>query len=181
MPAMLRNGGRLMSIFNHYQTRFDEAKEEEYSLEEYLDLCRRDSGAYATASERMLRAIGEPELIETSRDPRLSRIFSNKIIKRYPAFSEFYGMEEVIEQVVSYFKHAAQGLEEKKQILYLLGPGGGGKSSLAERLKDLMEKNPIYVLKAGERISPVFESPLGLFRSPELMDLLADKYGIEKH
>jgi serine protein kinase len=35
----------------------------------------------------------------------------------------------------TYLKHAAQGLEEKKQILYLLGPVGGGKSSLAERLK----------------------------------------------
>ena len=42
-------------------------------------------------------------------------------------------MEDAIEQVVSY-RHAAQGLEEKKQILYLLGPGGGGKSSIAERL-----------------------------------------------
>ena len=48
-------------------------------------------------------------------------------------------------------------------MLYLLGPVGGGKSSLAERLKLLMEKMPIYVLKAGKEISPVFESPLGLF------------------
>ncbi|MBF0334007.1 MAG: substrate-binding domain-containing protein, partial [Alphaproteobacteria bacterium] len=39
-----------------------------------------------------------------------------------------------------FFRHAAQGLEERKQIIYLLGPVGGGKSSLAERLKTLMEK-----------------------------------------
>jgi serine protein kinase len=63
-------------------------------------------------------------------------------------------MEDTIERIVGYFKHAAQGLEEKRQILYLLGPVGGGKSSLAERLKDLMEKHPIYVLKAGDEISP---------------------------
>ena len=63
-------------------------------------------------------------------------------------------MEEAIEQIVSYFKHAAQGLEEKKQILYLLGPVGGGKSSLAERLKQLMERVPFYAIKG----SPVFES-----------------------
>ena len=68
-------------------------------------------------------AIGEPELVDTRNDTRLSRIFANKVIKIYPAFREFYGMEEVIEQVVSYFRHAAQGLEERKQILYLLGPG----------------------------------------------------------
>ncbi|MDQ8037804.1 MAG: PrkA family serine protein kinase [Pedobacter sp.] len=165
-----------MSIFRHYQERFDQAREEEYSLEEYLELCKKDPAAYATAAERLLLAVGEPELIDTSRDARLSRIFSNKIIKRYPAFEEFYGMEEVIEQVVSYFKHAAQGLEEKKQILYLLGPVGGGKSSLAERLKSLMEKQPFYAIKG----SPVNESPLNLFNVNEDGDILEQEYGIPK-
>ena len=80
-----------------------------------------------------------------------------------PPFSEFYGMEETIERIVGFLRHAAQGLEERKQIMYLLGPVGGGKSSLAERLKALMETYPIYVLKAGDDLSPVFESPLGLF------------------
>ena len=54
------------------------------------------------------------------------------MVRIYPAFKDFYGLEEPIEQIVSCFRHAAQGLEEKKQILYLLGPVGGGKSSLAE-------------------------------------------------
>ncbi|MES2919187.1 MAG: PrkA family serine protein kinase [Pseudomonadota bacterium] len=165
-----------MSIFRHYQERFDQAREEEYSLEEYLELCKNDAAAYATAAERLLLAIGEPELVDTSRDPRLSRIFSNKMIKRYPAFSEFYGMEEVIEHVVAYFKHAAQGLEEKKQILYLLGPVGGGKSSLAERLKALMENLPFYAIKD----SPINESPLNLFNVDEDGDILEQEYHIPK-
>ncbi|MGH8491930.1 MAG: PrkA family serine protein kinase [Moraxellaceae bacterium] len=165
-----------MSIFRHYQERFDQAREEEYSLEEYLELCKKDPAAYASAAERLLLAIGEPELIDTSRDARLSRIFSNKIIKRYPAFNEFYGMEEVIEKVVSYFKHSAQGLEEKKQILYLLGPVGGGKSSLAERLKSLMEEMPFYAIKG----SPVNESPLNLFNVEEDGDILEQEYKIPK-
>ena len=71
---------------------------------------------YASPAERMLDAIGEPTIVDTKLDERLSRIYSNKIIKRYPAFHEFFGMEETIEQIVSFFKHAAQGLEEKKQI-----------------------------------------------------------------
>ena len=91
------------------------------------------------------------------------------------------GMEDTVERIVGYFKHAAQGSRKSARSSHLLGPVGGSKSSLAERLKDLMEKHPIYVLKAGNDLSPVFESPLGLFRSAELMDLLADKYGIEKH
>ena len=165
-----------MSIFNAYQARFEAAREEEMSLQAYLELCRTDSMAYATAAERMLSAIGEPELVDTRLDPRLSRIFSNKIIKLYPAFRDFYGMEEVIENIVSYFRHAAQGLEEKKQILYLLGPVGGGKSSLAEKLKSLIEKVPFYAIKG----SPVHESPLGLFNAAEDAHILEGDFGIPR-
>jgi serine protein kinase len=67
--------------------------------------------------------------------------------------------EETIERIVGFFRHAAQD-SKAQAILYLLGPVGGGKPSLAERLKSLMEVHPIYVLKAGDELSPVFESPL---------------------
>ena len=163
-----------MSIFERYKARYDETREEEMSLQAYLQVCKDDPMAYATASERMLKAIGEPEMVDTSLDPRLSRIFSNKLIRRYPTFAEFYGMEDAIEQIVAYFRHAAQGLEEKKQILYLLGPVGGGKSSLAERLKALIEQYPFYAIKG----SPVFESPLGLFDPQEDSVILEEEYGI---
>ncbi|CAM3768405.1 PrkA family serine protein kinase [Parendozoicomonas haliclonae] len=163
-----------MDIFNNYQQRYKEKEQEELSLQEYLQRCKDDPTTYANAAERMLMAIGEPEIIDTSRDPRLSRIFSNKLIKRYRGFEDFYGMEDAIQQIVSYFKHAAQGLEEKKQILYLLGPVGGGKSSLAEKLKSLMEKVPFYAIKG----SPVFESPLGLFNPGEDAGILEEEYGI---
>lgn len=165
-----------MDIFKQYQSRYEARQHEEYSLEEYLQLCKDDAMAYASAPERMLKAIGEPEVIDTAKDSRLSRIFSNKIIRRYPAFEEFYGMEEPIEQIVAYFRHAAQGLEEKKQILYLLGPVGGGKSSLAERLKQLIETVPFYAIKG----SPVYESPLSLFDVEEDGGILEERYGISQ-
>ncbi len=165
-----------MSIFSAYQARFEVDKEEEFSLQEYLEICKSDRSAYATAAERILMAIGEPEMLDTRLDPRASRLFSNKVIKIYPAFREFYGMEEVIEDIVSYFRHAAQGLEEKKQILYLLGPVGGGKSSLAEKLKSLAEKLPFYAIKG----SPVHESPLGLFDPAEDGRIFEDDYGIPR-
>ena len=165
-----------MNIFDNYAARYERTREEEYSMQEYLELCKKDKLAYASASERLLAAIGEPELVDTRHDPRLSRIFSNKIIKIYPAFREFYGMEEVIEQVVSYFRHAAQGLEERKQILYLLGPVGGGKSSIAEKLKALTEKIPFYAIKG----SPVNESTLGLFNEEEDGVLLEEDFGIPR-
>ncbi|MGO4378432.1 PrkA family serine protein kinase [Pseudoduganella sp. RAF19] len=165
-----------MTIFDNYAARYERTREEEMSLTEYLALCKKDRLTYASAAERMLAAIGEPTLVDTRNDTRLSRIFANKVIKIYPAFREFYGMEEVIEQVVSYFRHAAQGLEERKQILYLLGPVGGGKSSIAEKLKSLMEQVPFYCLKG----SPVNESPLGLFSEQEDGTILEEDYGIPR-
>ena len=165
-----------MSVFSRYQERYQSTQEEVMSLQDYLELCKRDKTVYATAAERMLMAIGEPELIDTAKDLRLSRIFSNKVIKRYPAFSEFYGMEDAVENIVAYFRHAAQGLEERKQILYLLGPVGGGKSSLAERLKHLIQNIPFYAIKG----SPVFESPLGLFDPEEDAAILEEDYGIPR-
>ena len=164
----------MIDLFESYKTRYAKSQDEEMSIEDYLALCKRDPGAYASAAERMLAAIGTPETVDTRNDPRLSRIFSNRIIKRYPAFAEFYGMEDVIVQIVAFFKHAAQGLEERKQVLYLLGPVGGGKSSIAERLKQLMEAKPIYALKG----SPVNESPLGLFPPAQYGAMLETEYGI---
>ncbi len=165
-----------MSILTRYQSRYEAQQEEEMSIQEYLDICKSDPKAYASVAERMLLAIGEPELVDTRTDSRRSRIFANKMLKLYPAFREFYGMEEVIEHIVSYFRHAAQGLEEKKQILYLLGPVGGGKSSLAERLKYLIEKVPFYAIKG----SPVHESPLSLFNVMEDGPILEEDYGIPR-
>ncbi|MHA2798876.1 PrkA family serine protein kinase [Vibrio harveyi] len=168
-----------MSIFDHYQSRYEAAKDEEMSLQDFLALCKDDKSAYANAAERLLMAIGEPEVIDTAQDPRLSRIFSNRVISRYETFKDFYGMEDAIEQIVSYLKHAAQGLEERKQILYLLGPVGGGKSSLAEKLKALMEKMPVYVLSANGERSPVNDHPFCLFNPTEDGEILKKEYGIE--
>src|SRR3954466_4097128 len=167
-------------LFASFAKTYESRRETEMTLTDYLEGCRDDPMVYASAPERILAAIGEPVLLDTAKDGRLGRIFMNRTIRVYPAFSEFYGMEETIERIVSYFRHAAQGLEERKQILYLLGPVGGGKSSLAERLKALMEVHPIYVLKAGDQISPVFESPLSLFDPETLGPMLEEKYGIPR-
>ena len=153
----------------------------EMSLQHYLEACRDDPMMYAGPSERMLDAIGEPETVDTSRDERLARIFQNRTIRVYPYFRDFFGMEETIERIVGFLRHAAQGLEERKQVLYLLAPVGGGKSSLAERMKALAEERPIYVLKAGEQLSPVYESPLGLFDPERHGQQLQDDYGIPRH
>ncbi len=172
----------LKSFASAFAAKF--AAPETMSLEDYLNLCKTDPLAYATAAERMVAAIGQPEVVDTSNDLRMSRIHSNKKIRLYSAFKDFYGAEDAIERIAAYFRNSAAGLEESKQILYLKGPVGGGKSSIAERLKLLMQTHPIYVLHDADEknpelaTSPVLESPLGLFNILEHGDMLESEYGI---
>lgn len=155
-------------------------REEVLTMEEFLDRAKTDAVTYATAAERMLKAIGEPEIVDTSKDARLSRIFLNRTIKVYPAFADFYGLEDTIERIVGFFQHAAQGLQESKQILHLLGPVGGGKSSLAERIKALMEREPIYVLATDAEASPLYESPFGVFDALEDAEAMEQEFNIPR-
>lgn len=169
-----------MTFLDRKKAEFSARTEVNYTLNDFLDLCKNDPSVYDTTSERMLKAIGEKVLVDTAKDPRLSRIFANRTIEVYPAFADFFGMEETIERLVNYFKFSAQGLEERKQILYLLGPVGGGKSSLAERLKILIQNQPIYVLTFDGQLSPVFESPFELFNPQNDAASLEKDYGIPK-
>ena len=151
-------------FFAAFSQTFELRRETEMSLSDFLEGCRSDPMRYANAAERILAAIGDPQVIDTAKDARLGRIFMNRTIRVYPAFAEFFGMEETIERIVAFFRHAAQGLEERKQILYLLGPVGGGKSSLAERLKAL-SRDPSDLRAQGRRPDqPRFREPAGPLR-----------------
>lgn len=95
----------------------------------------------------------------------------------YHFFSEeLYGIDEAIEQIVDYFKSSAQRLEVRKRILLLMGPVGGGKSTIVTMLKRGMEKwshttaGAVYAIKG----CPMHEEPLHLIP----LELRAD---IEKH
>ena len=138
----------LVKILTQYKKNFNKTKEENMTLEAFLKKVKTDKSYYSSPYERLLKAIGEPTLINTSTDGKLSRVFGNRTIKVYPTFTEFYGMEDTIDRIVSFLKHAAQGLEESKQILYLLGPVGSAKSSLAERLKELLIISIIYIFNS---------------------------------
>ena len=42
-----------MNIFDHYRQRYEAAKDEEFTLQEFLTICRQDRSAYANAAERL--------------------------------------------------------------------------------------------------------------------------------
>jgi serine protein kinase len=113
----------MTTLLDDFRSNYSATQNEEMGLEEYLELCKRQPSAYATASSGCLPASVSPSSSTPGTTHGLPGSFGNRVIRRYPAFGEFFGMEDAIEQIVAFFKHARQGLEEKKQILYLLGSG----------------------------------------------------------
>lgn len=130
---------------------------------EYLDKVKMDPSIAMLAHRRMYEAIISKgvEEIKTGENPRLRRIYGNNdTIKRYNFFKdEFYGIDKTLNKIVQYFKAAALQGEESRQVLYLVGPVGSGKSSIMEALKKALEMcPPIYALKG----CPMREEPLHL-------------------
>ena len=68
-------------IFELFSEIYSSGAPDETSLQQYLLSCSEDRSMYASAPERMVDAIGEPKLVDTSKDERLGRIFANKTIK----------------------------------------------------------------------------------------------------
>lgn len=159
-----------MNIADRYKKKFT-SKLEVMGLMEYLEEAKVNKEMYLNPAERLLKAIGEPQTIDTrkyTKDPGLGRLYNNQTIRLYPSISDLYlGQYSVIDNLVSFLRSAERGLEASKQILYLLGPVGGGKSTISEILKRLMEKEPFYALAVEINkhvaVSPIHENPLGLF------------------
>lgn len=66
-----------MNIFDHYRQRYEAAKDEEFTLQEFLTICRQDRSAYANAAERLLMAIGEPNMVDTALEPAFPSLFES--------------------------------------------------------------------------------------------------------
>ncbi len=92
---------------------------------------------------------------------------------------EIFGLEKALQQVVEYFNSAAQRLEVRKRILLLMGPVGGGKSTIVSLLKRGLENytrteaGAVYAI----RDCPMQEEPLHLIPH-ELRDDFMREYGI---
>jgi serine protein kinase len=154
-------------------------------MEEYLKVLKSDKDASLGPADRLLKAIGKPKLIKTSSDRRLLRLFGNTTIRQYAPFEKIFGIERTVEKVVDFLKHASQGLEESRQVLYLRGPVGSAKSTVVEILKKLMQEEPIYVLgvlkeDGSVQTSPINESPLGLFSKEDAKALKVPEFRLHE-
>lgn len=129
---------------------------------EYLELIRENPALHKLAHKRLYDMINDQGMVEVDleQNPRMKRIFKGEKLKVFNFFAdEFFGMEKTINQIVRYFHSASLKGEESRQVLYLVGPVGSGKSSLVERLKKGLEHLP--AIHAIENC-PMFEEPLHL-------------------
>jgi len=129
---------------------------------EYLDRVREDPSITKLSHARvydMIMTPGARDILE-SEDARVKRLFKDEPVRVYNFFSEeFFGIERTVAQIVRYFHSAALKGEESRQVLYLMGPVGSGKSSLVERLqRGLEELTSVYSIEN----CPMQEEPLHL-------------------
>lgn len=145
----------------------------EGSFRDYFELVTQNPRLAELSHARindMVHAAGVEKLNEGTRDE----------IARYKFFaSELFGIEEPIARIVEYFKSAAQRLEVRKRILLLMGPVGGGKSTIVTMLKRGLEEwtrdeaGAVYAIKD----CPMHEEPLHLIPA-ELRPEIEKHYGI---
>ncbi len=129
---------------------------------EYLELVKADTTTPKLAHSRIYDVVvkdGVSQLNDTD-DSRITRLYGDESIKTYAFFNkEFFGIERTLAHIVRYFYSASMHGEESRQVLYLMGPVGAGKSSLIERLQRGLEQSaPVYAIEG----CPMAEEPLHL-------------------
>jgi serine protein kinase len=135
------------------------------TFKDYLELVEKDPSIVKSSHSRLYEVItehGVEKMPDTN--PRKSRVFDNDAVKVYSYFEDhFFGMERVIEKVMSFLHSAAHNSEESRQVLLLMGPVGAGKSALVEHIKSSLEGLSYYHLKGDpHRGEPLQLVPRGL-------------------
>lgn len=138
------------------QRRLEKQIEWEGSFKDYLELIQQNPKIANLAHARMYDMLVS-EGVEERGDgqPKEYRFFT----------SELYGVDRTLQQLVEeYFAPAARRLDVRKRILLLVGPVGGGKSTLVTMLKRGLER---YSHTAGGAVfaikdCPMHEDPLHL-------------------
>ncbi len=139
-----------------------ENKEWRGTLLDYLEKIKEDPSIPKLAHARLydfLLGQGMYDIAQSD-DARVKRLYKDDNLKVYNYFKdEFFGIERTVAQISRYFHSASLKGEESRQVLYLMGPVGSGKSSLVEKLQRALEEtDPVYAIEG----CPMFEEPLHL-------------------
>ena len=148
--------------------RLEEYRDRERELQwegtfaQYFEIATKKPEVTRLAHERIYRMIMDAGVGTSRTGEPLFNFFSDEI----------FGIEKPLQQIVEYFHSAAQRLEVRKRILLLMGPVGGGKSTIVYLIKRGLEEysrineGALYSI----RDCPMHEEPLHLIPN----DLRAD-------
>ena len=129
---------------------------------DYLEIVKNNPDVAKLSHKRIYDLIMDKgfEILRPEENAKIKKIYGNEKIKKYNFFKEdFYGIDTVVMKLMNYFHSASMKGEEARQVLYLVGPVGAGKSSLVESIKRVLETAPpLYVLDG----CPMHEEPLHL-------------------
>ena len=129
---------------------------------DYLEIVKDNPDVAKLSHKRIYDLIMDKgfEILRPEENAKIKKIYGNEKIKKYNFFKEdFYGIDTVVMKLMNYFHSASMKGEEARQVLYLVGPVGAGKSSLVEAIKKALETAPpVYVLDG----CPMHEEPLHL-------------------
>ncbi|CUQ17631.1 serine protein kinase [Clostridium baratii] len=145
---------------------------------DYLELVKKNPDIAKLSHKRLydiIKSMGV-ETLKGEDNHKIKRIYGNEVIRKYGFFKDdFFGIDKVLMKLVNYFHSAAMRGEEARQVLYLVGPVGAGKSSLVESLKKALEScESIYTIDG----CPMHEEPLHLIPKhlrPKFEELLGVK------
>lgn len=164
----------LLKVIESFRESHKPVKET-ISFLDFLEKVKKDKSLAQLAHKRLFDIITGAgfKLLDTEKDLRLKRVFGNRKIRSYQFFNEeFFGIEEALQKIVRYFHSASLKGEESRQVLFLVGPVGAGKSSLIDKLKRGLEAaSPVYFLEGSPmRVNPIVAIPKKL--RPELEKIL---------
>ncbi|MEE8197552.1 MAG: hypothetical protein V3T69_10285 [Acidiferrobacterales bacterium] len=129
---------------------------------DYLEKVKADASVAKLAHTRLYEVVMKDGVTDVGEfgEPKLARLFSDEPVKIYDFFKdEFFGIEHAIAQIARYLHSAALHGEESRQVLYLMGPVGAGKSSIMDKLQRGLERSePVYAIEG----CPMAEEPLHL-------------------
>lgn len=145
---------------------------------DYLEIVKDNPDVAKLSHKRIYDLIIDKgfEILRPEENAKIKKIYGNEKIKKYNFFKEdFYGIDTVVMKLMNYFHSASMRGEEARQVLYLVGPVGAGKSSLVESIKRVLETAPpVYVLEG----CPMHEEPLHLIPK-HLRKEFEDMLGVE--
>ena len=119
------------------------------NLMDYIELVEKDPSIVKSSHKRLYESLVEHGVSTMpDSDSRKYKIFDGENVKIYKYFeNEFFGMENVINKIMSFLSSAAQKGEESRQVLLLMGPVGAGKSALTEHIKKALDGKTYFHLK----------------------------------